>query len=371
MAESEKRGDATALTRVTAFDERRIEVPAGGWPVDVPSFEDGRFHSPWHWTQYVAMRGAQRSVLRLPGPLREGVLRTLAAAGRIFDRRHTEAARTYISAALPNASEAEVKALVVECWRHLMRVALVSEGVTHRVMGGRFGDHYEVNACPEVIELLERPMRAMMITAHAGHWEASCPGVASMGFNPVYAIGKAPRNDYVAGHIQRMRESQGMRLIPRKGAMAAVPAAVRAGGVVGMLLDHRPRQKPVYAPFFGRPAGCDRSAGVLLRRVKAPLVFYGCYSAPGAVALKDWRFELRFPRVIFPDELKGLSAEEITTRINVELEGLILHRPDESFWLHDRFRDAPDTLPEPAAKRSAVADNGPGDPAPTEPTPAP
>ena len=108
-----------------------------------------------------------------------------------------------------------------------------------------------------------------------------------------------------------------------------------------MLLDHRPRQKPVMAPFFGRPARCDRSAGVLLRRVRVPLLFYAGYSVPGTDPLDNWRLELRLPRVIMPEALKGLSPEEIAGVINHELEGLILHRPDEVFWLHDRFKGTP------------------------------
>ncbi|MEM8711110.1 MAG: lysophospholipid acyltransferase family protein, partial [Planctomycetota bacterium] len=278
------------LPRVTRFDDRRIELPAGGWPVEVPPFRDERFRSLWHRFLYVSMRGAQRGVFVLPRPLREAIVGALAWGGRVFDRRHTEAARDYISTALPDLSTAEVDALIKKAWRHLLRMAVVSEGVSDRIMGQRLGDHYEVYMDPVAEELIAESASAIFVTAHAGYWEASCPGVIGLGVPAAYAIGKAPRNDFVAQHIQRMRESQGMRLIPRNGAMSAVPAALRAGGIVGMLMDHRPRQKPVTAPFFGRPAACDRSAGVLLRRVKAPLVFYGCYGIPGEDPLETWRF---------------------------------------------------------------------------------
>ncbi len=335
---------AVPLERFTAHDDRIIEPGDLDWPVEVPPFRDERFRSLWHKVQYFALRGAQGGALALPRPLRSGVVRSLAALGRVCDRRHTEAARTFISAAFPEYSAAEVQGVVKEAWRHLMRVALVSEGVSKHVMGRRLGDHYDIYMDPAARELLGSGQGVMLITGHVGHWEASCPGVTTVGFRPAYAIGKAPRNDYVAQHIQRMREGQGMRLIPRKGAMQAVPQAIRGGSNVGMLMDHRPRQKPLIAPFFGRPAGCDRSAGVLIRRVKAPLVFYGCYGAPGTDPLRDWRFELRFPRVIHPEELSGLGPVEVATRVNRELEALIRYRPNEVFWLHDRFRDAPATF---------------------------
>lgn len=332
------------LEKFTDYDDRVIEPGDLDWPVEVPPFRDERFRTLWHRVQYLALRGAQGGALGLPRPLRSAVVNTLAALGRVFDRRHTEAARTFISAAFPEYTAAELNAVAKEAWRHLMRVALVSEGISKHVMGGRLGDHYDVYMDPAVRELLSRRQAVILITGHVGHWEASCPGITTIGFRPVYAIGKAPRNDYVAQHIQRMREGQGMRLISRKGAMQTVPQAMRGGSHVGMLLDHRPRQKPLIAPFFGRPAGCDRSAGVLIRRVKAPLVFYGCYGAAGTDPLRDWRFELRFARVIHPEELRGLDPVEVATRVNRELEALIRYRPKEVFWLHDRFRDAPATF---------------------------
>ncbi|MEO0660510.1 MAG: lysophospholipid acyltransferase family protein [Planctomycetota bacterium] len=334
------RTDAPALEHVRDFDGVRLEVRGSEWPVEVAPFRDERFRSLWHRLQYHALRASQRGTLLLPRLLQRGITRTVAGTARALDRRHRDAARDFIRTALPDASPEELDRLDRTAWRHLVRVALVSEGVTPRLMGSRLGDHYDVHMAPEVREVLAEDRGALLVTAHCGYWEASCPGVNGVGFRPTYAIGKAPRNDFVAQHIQRMRESQGMRLIARAGAMATVPQAVRAGAHVGMLLDHRPRQKPVFAPFFGRMAGCDRSAGVLIRRVGAPLVFYGCYSSPGGDPLSDWRFELRFPRVIRPEELAGKDPVAIATLVNRELEGLILHRPDEVFWLHDRYRGA-------------------------------
>jgi len=323
--------------------------------VEVPVFEEGRFGSAKHRALQVVMRAAQESALRLPGPLQRGVVGALASAGRALDKRHTRAAEDYIRTALPLATAPEVDRLVAQSWRHLLRIALVAVGVERHVMGDRLGDHYEIEACPEALDVLNRPGGNILLSAHVGFWEACCPAICGMGWVPSYGVGKAPRNDFVARDLRLARESQGMRVIPRRGAMTAVPAAVRAGASVGMLLDHRPRQKPVYAPFFGRLAACDRSAGVLLRRVKAPLVFYACYSQEGTDALDSWRFQLRFPAVIEPAELAGLSPESIAARINSELERLILHRPSEAFWLHDRFRGAPGAPPGDSAAESSGA----------------
>ena len=36
---------------------------------------------------------------------------------------------------------------------------------------------------------------------------------------------------------------------------------------------------------------------------------------------------------------------EIATRLNRALEALILANPDQYFWIHDRYRNTPETLP--------------------------
>lgn len=328
-----------ALPRVHRFDERRLDFEGQTWPVESPPFAEPGFRTWQHALQFGAMRAATRSALALPGPLRRALIASVAALGRRFDRRHTAAALEFVGAALPELDDAARAALVAEAWRHLLRVALATEGVQGHILGRRLGDCYEVYAAPEVEAVLAAPGGCVFVTAHVGYWELSPPAVTALLGRPTYAVGKAPRNDYVAEHILRMREAQGMRLVPRRGAMQVVPAALRAGAAVGLLLDHRPWQRPVFAPFFGRPAACDRSAGVLLRRVAAPIVFYGCYGTD-----EPWRFQLRFTRLVQPDEIAGLGPEAIATLVNRELEALVLHRPAQYFWLHDRYRDAPASL---------------------------
>ncbi|MCA9002463.1 MAG: lysophospholipid acyltransferase family protein, partial [Planctomycetes bacterium] len=158
------------------------------------------------------------------------------------------------------------------------------------------------------------------------------------GFAPVFAVAKAPRNDYLARHMQHTREQQGGHLLPQRDAMKSVPAAIRGGGSVMFMLDHRARSKPVFAPFFGRPAACERSAGVLLRRVGAPIVFYTCTKSDGPRP-----FELTYGPVLMPEDLARLDPEEIATRLNSVYEVLIRRRPEQYFWLHDRFRFIPRT----------------------------
>ncbi len=270
-----------------------------------------------------------------PGPVRKLWIWKLATIGRLFDRRHSRAAREFIRTAYPEASDQRVEQLVRAAWRHLPRVVLESARLRHMI-GSRLGDHYDLKLCPGVESILEQGTGALILTPHVGIWEALASPLGAMGFAPFHAVGKAPRNGHLADFIARQRRESGARMISRKGAMKEVPTVVRAGGSVLMLLDHRARSKPILAPFFGRPAACDRSAGVLVRRLGAPLVFVGCYFQAGP---RPYRLE--FSKVILPEELAGLDPVEIMTRVNQENERLIRACPEQYFWLHDRFKELP------------------------------
>ncbi|MDG2143593.1 MAG: lysophospholipid acyltransferase family protein [Planctomycetota bacterium] len=163
-----------------------------------------------------------------------------------------------------------------------------------------------------------------------------CARIASaVGFRPLYAISKPPSNYPLSVEFQRLRESWGMRLLPRRGAMQFAPKVIQGKATLGMLLDQRARKRPVMVPFFGREARCDRSAGVLLRRLRCPVVFIAAFKQP-----EDLRWRFYAGKVIHPEDVAGKSPEQVAGMVNTELEALILQHPEQNFWLHDRYRGA-------------------------------
>ncbi|MEE8467666.1 MAG: lysophospholipid acyltransferase family protein [Planctomycetota bacterium] len=314
------------------------------WPVERVQIRHAH-RGPGVWIQYLALRAAQCVASLAPWSVVQLAAGSLARLARILDRRHTAAARDFVRTALPDLSPPEVERLVLGAWRHLIILALEGQRAIPAVMGARLGEHYDVEVCEGLEELLASGRGCLLITAHVGNWEAMGPAIVAMGFGPCYAIGRVPRNDPLARHFQRARERVGGILIPRSGAMQSVPKVLRAGGSVGMVLDHRARGKPIYVPFFGRLAACDRSAAVLLRRISAPLVMVACYDTKQ----RD-RYRLVFSNILHPEDLTQLASTEIITRVNQELEKLILAAPEQYFWLHDRYKGAPATS-EPAESR--------------------
>jgi KDO2-lipid IV(A) lauroyltransferase len=137
-----------------------------------------------------------------------------------------------------------------------------------------------------------------------------------------------------------------VRLLSRKGAMEAAPAILKAGGVLGLIIDQRTSGRALLAPFFGRPARCERAPAVLLKRQRVPIVVVSCLETG-----EPLRFVLEFHEVLQPEEWGRRDVEAIVAHVNACLERRIRACPEQYVWIHDRYRDTPDALAPDAPAR--------------------
>ena len=289
------------------------------------------------WLEYAVTRLALGGASRLPRAVKGASTGWLARLAARLDRRHSEAARRFLIQALGDSiPDAELDRRIVQAYRHLFHISLDAEAFERRVLGERLLEHYRVEEAPGLREVIEAGRGGIVITPHVGDWEAGSAILPHLGMAPTYAVARPPKNRYLSGHLLRVRERRGLTVMPRRGGMTQAARILESGGWIAMLLDQRPSGKHVLAPFFGRLAPCERSAAVLIRRMRVPVVFSACY-----LTEIPFRYDLCFARVVPPEELGSLSVEEITALINTEMEQLILRRPEQYFWLHDRYRDAP------------------------------
>jgi len=288
------------------------------------------------WVEYVAARAFLGGVARIPRPIQTPILAVVARLAKAVDRRRSEAARVFLRQALGAELPAkELERRVLDAWIHLFRITLDAEILHLRVDFRRIEDHLVLELAPDVRKVLESRSGSILATPHLGDWETGSAAMAWIGFDPFYAVAKPPKNRYLSIHLHRVRERRGVRVLPRRGAMRDAPAIVKGGGMIALVLDQRARKRPLIAPFFGRPARCDRSAAVLVKRLRAPIII-----GAGFLTEEPWRWRIHLPVVLWPADLEGMSVEEVTTRINREFEKLILQAPEQYFWLHDRYRGA-------------------------------
>ncbi len=311
-----------------------------------PALALGKRNTPMAWVEYLLVRAILGTAALLPDRVRAALVEGLARAGRRLDPERSAIARSFQQQALgPAPTEAAAEGRVLQAWRHFFRLSLDSAAFERRVGVDTIAEHFEVRTCDGLREALDGGRGGIMITPHVGDWEAACGAYPMAGLRPFHAISRPPRNRPLSVHMLAMRERRGVRIIPRRAGIARVAALLAEGAWVGMMLDQRASGRSVLAPFFGRPAACERSAAVLARRLRVPLLFSACYRTERA-----FQYELVFSRLVAPEELEGLSSEQICALVNAEMEALILARPDQYLWLHDRYRDvSADAAGAPAA----------------------
>lgn len=288
------------------------------------------------WLEYALYRAFVGVGSHLPTPGRKLMSLTLGTLARALDRRRSRAAAEFIAQAYPDLPPERRHALVLAAWRHLIELVLEDARFNALVAGPDIQSHFEIELSERAKAMVTSGRGGLVVVPHVGMWEALPAISPSLGFHPAYVVSRPPRNRFLARHAQRTREERGYRLIPRHGAIEHLMAAVEGGGFVGLMLDQRARGKTVVAPFFGRPANCERSIAVLVRRLKRPVLFAACYRTA-----QPYRYKAVFDTVIEPEEFSRSSPEEIAARLNVEMERLIRRAPEQYFWLHDRYRKAP------------------------------
>jgi KDO2-lipid IV(A) lauroyltransferase len=314
-------------------------LPAGlrqDWPAprfDVLGTRDGLAARLECWAMLLVVGGAAR----LPLAVRRPIVAALARFARAADKKHSDAARIFLRQAFASADAREIERRVLEAYEHLFHVTIDVEAFDRHVPPERIRDHFEIDFCDRAHEILAARRGSILVTPHAGDWEAGSAILPWLGFDPLYVVSKPPKNKPLSVHFQRVREQRGVRLLPRRGSMHSARAVVDSGGLLVLMLDQRSNIKPLMAPFFGRMARCDRSAGVLMKRLRAPVLVGACFKTE-----RPFCYQPCIPTVIEPEELAGHTPEEIAARLNREMESLIRRHPEQYFWLHDRYRDAPD-----------------------------
>lgn len=292
-----------------------------------------------------ALRAVMAGATRLPDPVLQALLGGLARLGARFDRRRSRAAREFLRQALGELSEPELERLVRAGWRHLLRVSVDTERLT-RVPRARLAEHFTVRLGDEARRALAEERGCLVLTGHFGSWEAGLAYLPALGLQPVYGVAKPPKNRFLSQHLQVSRERWGLRILSRKGAMAAAPAILRAGGTLGLVIDQRTSGRALLAPFFGRLARCERAPAVLLKRQRVPAVLAACRMGRDPLT-----YVLEMDEVLWPEEWARRPVEEIVARINQGLERLIRADPEQYVWIHDRYRDTPRTLDPEAGRR--------------------
>jgi KDO2-lipid IV(A) lauroyltransferase len=277
---------------------------------------------------YLAMRGVSGLVRSLPRRTALGAGAALGRAARDVFGLRRDVANDNLARAFPELPPRQRELLAKKMYAHFGRVAadslrLTSEGARAvapmiRVVEGE----------PLLRSLVALGRGVIALAGHHGNWEMAAAWAAAAGLQ-IAAVVKPPSNPWVADYVERSRRRMGIETIPMPEARVAVPRALAAGKIVGLVADQGAMRSSTWVPFFGRPTQTPQGPGLFAARTRAPVVF------GGFIAEADGRYR-GFVELV--DEAPEGSAEELMVRIATlfrqRLEAAVRRAPEQYLWTH-------------------------------------
>lgn len=234
-------------------------------------------------------------------------------------------------------SEGERRAIARESFRHLGIMTL--ECFRLLVRGpAELAGRVVVEGAEYVEQALGEGGGGIFLTAHLGNWELLAASAFTLKGWPISVVARPLDNPALERLATEFRQRFGLRIIPKRKAAREVLAALRGGGLVGVLLDQNTTvREGVFVPFFGRPASTSKSLALLSRKSGVPVfpVFIR--------RLQDGRHHIGIhPPILTPrTQDREKDVREGTALFTQAIEASIRQTPEQWLWLHRRWKTRP------------------------------
>lgn len=174
-----------------------------------------------------------------------------------------------------------------------------------------------------------------VLAIHMGNWEAMAAAVTRY-FKPAHVLVKSVGGVAMSRFVNEIRARNHFHVINRAAKLDGVRRirqVLGRGEIVGFVMDQRRPGEPD-VPLFGVPAKTNTGLASLWLKNQVPIV-------PG-IAVREGFNRHRivfFPPMRLPDlPYDKQNVITITAAINRQVEDMILHCPEQYFWLHNRWK---------------------------------
>jgi len=178
----------------------------------------------------------------------------------------------------------------------------------------------------------------LLFAGHFGGWELSS-FVLSMRGHWMHIIMRGMDNAYLGRLIEHYRTMHGNRAVDKDDFVRGLLSAMKAGEVVGMLIDtNMTPPQGIFVDFFGIPA-CTASglARIALRTDASVVPTFTIWDA----VLKKYR--LRFDPAVELVRTGDLEADikANTQKFTAVIEDYVRQYPEQWLWVHRRWKTRP------------------------------
>jgi KDO2-lipid IV(A) lauroyltransferase len=291
----------------------------------------------WLWIKFLGL---------LPRPLARAIGIALALLVYLLHRRLVQVGLRNLALAFPEMTEQDRRRLLrgefISLGRQLAEVCLfpryTRENVTDVVVYDGL-ENYE--------HAFARGKGVLFLTGHLGGWELSAFAHSLQG-HPMWVVMRPLDNTYLNALVQRYRGMHGNRAVSKDDFVRGLLSAMRAGEVVGILMDtNMTPPQGVFVNFFGIPAyTASGLARIALHTDAAVVPTFTTWDA------KLGKYVLRFdPALELIRTANGSGSNEQadivanTARFTAIIEDYVRRYPDQWLWVHRRWKTRPPEEP--------------------------
>ncbi len=202
-----------------------------------------------------------------------------------------------------------------------------------------------IEGAEHIRETIDDGYGVILLSAHFTTLEIS-GRVLSLHCPPFDAVYRRFRSDFTTEILASGREVSARRVI-EKNDIKSMVRSLRDGVPVWYAPDQSYHLKQsALLPFFGVPAMTNTATGTLAKLGKAKAIPFFPRRLPGG------GYEL----VILPplEGVPSADAEEDTRKYTAVLENQIRRCPEQYYWVHRKFKNRPDSLPDAYADLDAL-----------------
>ena len=234
-------------------------------------------------------------------------------------------------------SQAQKHAIIRRCYDNFAFVLLESIRVVY-LNPHKYAARFSFIDERYITESIAKDGAAVLISAHFGYWEAMATILP-----PRYrmcqmaSLGRLTQFESINHMIIKRRESNGVRMIDKKGAFKhLLKMYAQNDALVGILVDQNiGLNEGVEIEFFGKRATHTTIASVLSRR-------FGVAIVPVFIDFNDdySRYEVRFYEPIRAQNTSDMTQDilQATQTQALITQKVIESNPSSWFWFHKRFK---------------------------------
>jgi KDO2-lipid IV(A) lauroyltransferase len=240
-----------------------------------------------------------------------------------FLRAHRVAANN-IKHVFPDYSEKARRIVLSNMWDNLGRVMGEYPHLSPSIIAKRI----TVEGAEHLLQFKQGAAGAVFVSGHFANWEM-IPLLSVIYDVPFAFIYREANNPYAEKIIQWLRRGYRDRMYG-KGRESAqqMLRALRKKECLGLLIDQK-MNEGVTVPFFGFPAMTAISAAKLATKFNVPVVAVRVVRTDGA------SFQITVSKPRFYDQ--AADPVKVTEDIHHVFESWIRERPEQWFWVHNRW----------------------------------